>query len=569
MNTNTLLVDPAVIQLQKIISENDSIIFVVMTKSRSAKCPRCGASSGRIHSRYTRRIADLPWQGVAARLELHARKFRCANDLCQQNIFCERLPSVVARYARKTTRLSHALTLIGFCLGGRPGARLSSELMMMSPGRDALLRLVRRAPHEEHATPAVLGVDDWAKRKGATYGTILVDLERRRPVELLAEREVGTFAAWLKAHPGVEVISRDRGGTYAEGARAGAPHAIQVADRWHLLKNLGDVVERVVSREHKFVRQAIDKHRAVLLTAEKQRFNAALNETATAEKDLCRQRGGSSSSITPHAQARQSESRARRLAVYEEVVNLRQSGVKLRAIARQLGIGRNTVRRYTGVDEFPERALHKRRASILDRFASHLKTRLGEGCWCGVTLWEEVRTLGFAGSVDVVQRFVAKCRRKLPTREREALQRRTSGRRSCKGVMLNAYPSPHELRWLLLRRMERLSDDERTLLDELFTVSYDLTTTYAFAQSFQQIVRNRDADKLATWLGRALKCAVSEVRSFAFGIHRDYDAVHAALTTEWSNGQTEGQVNRLKMIKRQMYGRANFDLLRARVLHAT
>jgi transposase len=248
MNTATLLADPAAIRLDCIRPSPGAVTLVVATTAPLAMCPRCHKASPRVHSRYLRRISDLPWHGVAVKLELHARRFRCRNSLCSRRNFCERLPRVVAHYARKTVRLNAALELIGFALGGEAGARIARELgLAVSP--DTLLRRLRLASQKEISTPRIIGIDDFAFRRGQRYGTLLVDLERRLPLDLLPDREANTLSAWLKAYPGIEIITRDRSKTYASGITDGAPAAVQVADRWHLLKNLRETLEKMLKRQ--------------------------------------------------------------------------------------------------------------------------------------------------------------------------------------------------------------------------------------------------------------------------------------------------------------------------------
>ena len=203
MNADTLLANPKVIRFESFISESNAITIVIHSKQERPCCPNCRQPSFSLHSRYQRAVADLPWHNVAVKLQLKTRKFRCRNGLCRQKIFCERLPDVVEVYARKTCRLDGALTWLALALGGEAGARTAKRLRMIASG-DTLLRMIRRAATQTSVMspgnePKIIGVDDWAWRKGCTYGTIIVDLERRKVVDLLPDREAGTLTDWLAA----------------------------------------------------------------------------------------------------------------------------------------------------------------------------------------------------------------------------------------------------------------------------------------------------------------------------------------------------------------------------------
>ncbi|MBA3441183.1 MAG: ISL3 family transposase, partial [Pyrinomonadaceae bacterium] len=443
---------------------------------------------------------------------------------------------------RRTARLNDDLQLIGFALGGEAGAHLAVRLgMTVSP--DTLLQRIRQAALPEHTTPSVLGVDDWAKRKGQSYGTILVDLEKRRPVDLLPDRESETLATWLKTHSGVEIISRDRGGAYADGARKGAPEAIQVADRFHLLRNVSEAVERFLARKHKSVREAA---RAVACCA-------AAPSVATEE-----------ALITGAVKQKPAElARERKLARYEEVREMYRQGVTIRRIAQHFRMHRRTVRLFIRAEVVPERAIPQQRGSRLDRFAGYLKQRWEEGCHNAAELWRELRGQGYRGSQSRVRKYIAQWRAHLPA----SLKRARRGEPQPQTDSFRT-PSARAATWMLMGTTDELETDQRSFIKQLFNICPEAQTVRTLAANFNQMIRMRQAKALDGWLAEAEESKVPELKGFAAGIRRDKDAVTAALTHEWSQGQVEGQVNRLKVIKRQMYGRANFDLLRARVLHA-
>jgi transposase len=241
-----LLPSTCAVRLTEMTIEPTYVLLQLTTTAPTACCPRYAAPSTSAHSRYQRQLMDLPWGARSVRIRLKIRKFVYRNPTCGRRIFTERLPALVVPYARKTQRLVAPLQAIGMALGGQAGARLTHRLGFLA-SRDTLLRLVRRLPLPVLPPLRTIGVDDWAHRKRQRYGTSVVDLERRRPVALLHNREADTLVGWLRQHAGIAIIARDRMKAYNDGARAGAPQAIQVADRFHLLQNLAEALDQVFS----------------------------------------------------------------------------------------------------------------------------------------------------------------------------------------------------------------------------------------------------------------------------------------------------------------------------------
>ena len=525
------------------------ITLRVRSMQTNVPCPLCTLPARRLHSHYERTLADLPWAAYRVRLQVRVRKWFCGNRHCHRRIFTERLPTVTAPWARRTLRLAQRLVAVGLALGGKAGEHLSHQLDL-AVSRTTLLRGLRRLPGPSLPTPTVLGVDDFALRKRQTYGTILVDLERRQPVALLPERTAAPFAQWLQEHPGVEVIARDRSSAYAEGARHGASTAIQVADRFHLLQNLAEVLDQVFTTHH----QALDA------------VNAALRQQPVALPD-----GTVAVRVPPRTtpkavQQRAAQRAARRQALYDEVWTLHHAGWTAPAIARQVGLGQRTIFRYLHTPTCPgqqHRSTYGR--SLLTPYTDYVLTRWNAGCHTAMHLFRELQPQGYTGSYALVAAYVSRVRQAqgLPPGRRSPGPTRPA-------VAEPAGPplTPRRATWLVLRRETKRTEAEAQQLTRLHTQSAEVAEAIDLAQDFATLVRQRQPAQLDPWLQRAATSTLEALQRFAVGLRDDYEAVKAGVTLPWSTSPVEGHINRLKMVKRQMFGRAHLDLLSYRFLLA-
>ena len=513
------------------VHEEDQVITVgISSRCHTSACPDCGTPSGRIHSSYERHPADLPVSGHSVRLRVAVRRFFCDHDICARTTFAERIPGFLQPYARRTDRLGQQQLWVGFVVGGEAGSRLLTLLEMRVSG-DTLLRMIRRAPEPHVSTPRVLGLDDWAKRKGRSYGTILVDLESHQPVDLLPEATSEAVATWLRAHPGVEIVSRDRDSEYIKGVQEGAPDAIPVADRWHLMKNLRDAIERWLDGKRVCLQAAAEVVEDAVPAPQAAEPTADTAETRDA--------------VTPGY--------ARRQERYDAVMRLYREGVSQVQIARRLGLSRKTVRRYIRSDGCPLTTGRTPRSSKLDAYKPYIRERWDAGCRHAKTILREIRAMGYRGGYSILTAWIARYLRSAVPRSGATPKRKPAW-------------SPRRAAWLLIRDEADLSEDDRQALHRMMQADSKAPEVHTLAHRFLAMVREGRSGELMTWIDDACALGVASLRGFARGLIQDVDAVMNALLLPWSNGQVEGQVNRLKLIKRQMYGRAGFDLLRRRVL---
>ena len=524
---------PAGLSVAQVLPAPDRITIVTTPVLSQSACPLCGGVSGRVHSHYTRTLDDLPWQGRVVVLQLRARRFRCATAGCPRRIFAERLPAAVAPHARRTARLGDIQRHIGLALGGEPGSRLAARLAMPISG-DTLLRLVRAVEPQPRRPPRVVGIDEWAWRRGLTYGTILCDLERGQVIDLLPDRTSETVSAWLKQHPTVAIIARDRASVYAGAIQQGAPEAIEVADRWHLLRNLGDALRAAVGRYRKAITTAAD---AVAAGVHEEPGAAQVREAAGTKLEALRR-----------------DRRRERCDRYATIRRLRDAGLPPRLIAPRVGMSQRSIERWLTAGGEPD---HRRPpvTTLIDPFRPYLEQRWHEGCHSAAALWREVKAQGFTGSFNTVARWATlrrePCTPSLATHVAPAASWRAPSRRRCA--------------WLLGLAPDKLTASEQNFIAHLAAAAPALAVAADLARRFAAMVDTADATGLNAWLAAAQG---SEFAALAEGLARDLPAVRAAITEPWSTSPVEGHINRVKTIKRQMYGRAGHDLLRKRVLAA-
>lgn len=510
------------VDVEAVTAAFGTVDVVARGRAAGANCPDCGEFSDRVHDCYQRRLKDLPLGGQSVVILLRVRRFICDAAPCQRRTFAEPFTQLTAPYARFTTRLNHALERVGLALAGRAGARLAGQLGL-NAGRMTMLRRVMALPDPQFSTPRVLGVDDFAIRRGQTYSTVLTCGESHHVVDVLPTREAGPLAAWLTSHPGVEIICRDRAGAYAEGARRGAPDALQIADRFHLWQGLGRAVETCVAA-----------HRDCLRAPTPGR---TMPQSTRPDPDRPPDDAG--------PVGRRAE---RKKAAHALVHELLAQGHSRRAIARHLGWGLNTVLRYAAAVRWQDTIRENRpRPSRLDPYKPYLERRFAAGCTSVTQLHGELLSDHAPVTYGMVRAHIATLRI----------------------VPSGTPPRPPTVRQVtgwLTRHPTALSEDDRADLKEVLAHCPELDMAAGHIRDFGEILSRRHGARLPTWIDAVDTSQLPGLTGFALHLLRDLDAVTAGLTLEWSSGSVEGAVNRIKKIKRQLYGRAGFELLRKMIL---
>jgi transposase len=500
------------------------------------------------HGWHERHLQDLPAQGAGVTVKLRIQRWQCRNKACKRQTFAGHLPEIAAPMARRTVRAAELVHLFGHGVGGRPGERLMKRIGMPTSDDTILRHLKRRAKARRAETSVrVVSLDDWAWRKGCTYGTIVMDLERREVIDVLPDRSADGTAHWLMQHPEIEIISRDRCGSFAQGAREGAPQARQVADRFHILQNLREAIQAQLSRA------AGSSVRPLLPASNGDDERDAMISCSPWDKHG----GAEHRCLTRMANQRLRQTN------FDRVRALRREGRTVSDIVRQTGFDRRTIAKWIQAEAPPQRNAAAPKTTSPRYFEDYLSRRWAQGCVRGRRLFHEIQARGYTGSFSNLERLLAKWRcpkRKMAQPAPTAMK--THPVDPATGRLI----SPIIAATLCIKPRGLLTNNQAAKVDALKCEWPDFATMRRLAMRFRGILRSKDVAKLAVWLKDAHQSSLYAMQRFARTLRRDIDAVRNAVTERWSNGQTEGQINRLKALKRAMYGRAGPDLLRARML---
>ncbi|MCA2230500.1 ISL3 family transposase [Nonomuraea aurantiaca] len=507
------------------------VLIRARTQGGPACCPRCGMTSSRLHGHYRRLLQDLPAGGRPVLIALSVRRLKCENRACEAETFAEPIAGLAVRHARNTSQLRRMLELFALALAGRAASRLA-DMIGITVSRDTLIRLIRALPEPALDPVTVLGIDDWAKRKGHSYATLLVNMETGQPIDVLDDRTADTVTAWLHQHPEIKVICRDRAGAYAEAARAGAPQATEVADRWHLWHNLCRAAEHIVRAHRADLLNPIDPNPPL----------APATADAPSTAPIAR-------APSPEGEAFTASRTKERHALIQQLVH---RGLTVTAIAEHLGLDRKTVRKYRDATS-PEQLINGRRhrTRAFEQFAPYLQQRIRQdGITNAAELFAELHERGYRGSRRTVRRYLAPLRAAAATPD-----------------LPPAPPTVREATRWITSHPDHLTAQDETRLDALLKRSPTLSDLARHVTALANMMMKRTgATNLKPWLAAVQADGIPQLHSFAHGIERDLDAVTNGLSLPFSSGAVEGNVTRVKALKRSRYGRANFDLLRKIIL---
>ena len=495
------------------LKEGDRAVVNIRATNASCACPGCGSISDRVHSRYSRHLADLPISGRRVVLVLLARRFRCGATPCARRIFTERFDNDVLKpWARRTARLDQIVHCLALALGGRPAASFSRRLCI-PVSNDTLLRALRKRGSPSFPPPSVIGIDDWAWRRNQRYGTLICDLERRKTIALLPDREPGTAQAWLVAQPQIRIVARDRGGGYGLAAQKALPNAVQVADRWHLMENASQAFLDAVRKSMRDIRAAVG--------------------AATINPELL-----------TSAEKLQYEGFQRREETNAAILAMSKEGATIKQIVRRAGYSRGLVRK---VLRGQRSDIFRVRSSSLEPYLPWLDQQWAAGRRNGAELWRSLKSQGFRGCPRVVSEWSGRRRRS------ERMDASALGRA----------PSARTVARLMTVGRDQLSKAETVAVAAIESGVESLVQAREAVAAFHTMIRRKALPELGPWIERAKTTLIA---SFANGVTKDIAAVTAAISSGWANGQTEGRICKLKLVKRQMYGRGKLDLLQARVI---